>query len=750
MYFLYVNIFSILISSFFQNCHENSCKTAKFEDLEQIKIYVHTDKNTYYPADFLYFKTYTIFTSGNKDTVKFRNLYIELYNPNKQLVYQRLLKSEKGFAHGYFFLSDTISTGDYWLVAHTCNLNISGENKIFHKKIRIENSSKTFYSFSILKKSRTAKNRKNEIELSLYPEGQKIICGFENTIAISATDKTGNNIKTEGKIFDQNDKICAEFSKERNKYGIFKFKPEKPGRYKVEYKINSKKKNFFIEVFQITGSKIETEEQGNKIQLLIKRNPIDSNKNYSILVKTTNNKIIFPEISLKSGQDTILFEKDILPEGIIEFFLLDSNKNLLSTSYYYKTVKNTGDKITLQEISKNKFKIFTSDTNISKGNFSISVNANTPKTSSINITEYFSYYSNLKNATYKENIIGSKQSLIIQMPLLQENTNNKINKNFCKISGITISGKILTERLNLPANNIEVELTILNKYNEIFTKRTDSLGRYEFSDLNYNDTIEYLLKVFPKNTGRNYIFYPDSISNTITVSDIILDPDSVIEAQRQARALIYQNNANGGYSELSASENRLHRYADRVIYFDDNTEDNSSALQAVANRVTGVNQYRESMLRGSGSFITDSEPMYLVDGIISDKNALRMISAADVERVEILTNPINTSIYGHNGANGIVAVYTKRGYHVLKNMNQGKIPAYHVPKKFEQESELINKVNSKLKEITIFWEPNFNFSSDNFVIDLNEFSSGVPITVTLEGLGSDSKPIYFSKKIIID
>ena len=750
MYLFVFNILTFILNPFLTYLPENKQFSEYKDDVKNIKIYVHTDKETYYPADYLYFKTYSFFLSGNKDTVNFRNLYVELYNPEKQLVFRRLLKSEKGFSEGYFFLSDTISGGDYWLFAHTGNYIQTADIKIFYKKIRIENENKIFYSISSLKNAQRTKRRKNYFEFSLYPEGQKIISGVENNISFSAFDKTGNSVTVTGKIYDDNKKICAEFSNENDKFGSFIFKPEQSRNYKIIVQNKSRKIKYEIKI-QNKELKLEIQENDDKIAVLKKGTAKNQNSEFSLLVKSVNGEIIFPEIILRPEQDTIEFYKDKLSQGINEFHLVDANKHIISSVFFYKPVENFSNQIQFQELSQNVYKLNSESENIIGGNYSVSVTANSYETNSINIVDYIWYYSNLKNYFYKENSIGNNISLRAQIASNYEfvGTVSKENNTSCNFSGINISGKILTEKLNLPAIKIPVELTILNKYNDIYKVETDSLGRYSFDNLIYEDTIEYLIKIFPPGIARNYIIYPDSIINTINIQGKINNPDSVIFAMRKARSEINKQNSNGGYTDFTTSENRLHRYADRVIYFDDGAQDNCSALQAVANRVTGINENRESSLRGNGSFISDSEPMYLVDGIISDKNALRMISAADVERIEILTNPINTSIYGHNASNGIVAVYTKRGYHVIKNMYEGKTVAYHTSRKFVPENDIFNKANFNKKQVTLFWNPIFDFSSKEIIIDLNGFALGTNFVFTLQGLNYDSEPIYFSKVVTI-
>lgn len=82
-------------------------------------------------------------------------------------------------------------------------------------------------------------------------------------------------------------------------------------------------------------------------------------------------------------------------------------------------------------------------------------------------------------------------------------------------------------------------------------------------------------------------------------------------------------------------------------------------------------------VRGTNSFSTNSQPLYIVDGIPYDvasmpsssanennnqtSNALAGINPNDIESIEVLKDASATAIYGSRGANGVVLITTKRG-----------------------------------------------------------------------------------------
>jgi TonB-dependent SusC/RagA subfamily outer membrane receptor len=81
-------------------------------------------------------------------------------------------------------------------------------------------------------------------------------------------------------------------------------------------------------------------------------------------------------------------------------------------------------------------------------------------------------------------------------------------------------------------------------------------------------------------------------------------------------------------------------------------------------------------LRGVNSFISGSDPLYIVDGVIVDnssaqlsdlgirsnpQNRLADINPADIERVEVIRGAAAAALYGSRANNGVVQIFTRRG-----------------------------------------------------------------------------------------
>jgi len=92
-----------------------------------------------------------------------------------------------------------------------------------------------------------------------------------------------------------------------------------------------------------------------------------------------------------------------------------------------------------------------------------------------------------------------------------------------------------------------------------------------------------------------------------------------------------------------------------------------TATQAIQGKVAGVqiissgdpNSNPVVQIRGVGTMLGGSLPLYVVDGVITDD--IRNINSADITSMDILKDASATAIYGMRAANGVLLITTKKG-----------------------------------------------------------------------------------------
>ncbi|WP_341839848.1 TonB-dependent receptor [Chitinophaga caseinilytica] len=85
----------------------------------------------------------------------------------------------------------------------------------------------------------------------------------------------------------------------------------------------------------------------------------------------------------------------------------------------------------------------------------------------------------------------------------------------------------------------------------------------------------------------------------------------------------------------------------------------------LAGRAPGVNVTNTSGLSGSTAGIrirgAFAEPLYVIDGVVRDKEAFDALEAAEVDQMSFLKDAATAAVYGSRAGNGVVLVTTKKG-----------------------------------------------------------------------------------------
>jgi TonB-dependent SusC/RagA subfamily outer membrane receptor len=94
-----------------------------------------------------------------------------------------------------------------------------------------------------------------------------------------------------------------------------------------------------------------------------------------------------------------------------------------------------------------------------------------------------------------------------------------------------------------------------------------------------------------------------------------------------------------------------------------------SVASLLEGRTSGVSVSTNSQgdlvvrIRGAASFHSGNQPLYVIDGIPVEPGpggALTGMNPEDIESIEVLKGPPETTLYGVRGANGVILIKTKQ------------------------------------------------------------------------------------------
>lgn len=105
------------------------------------------------------------------------------------------------------------------------------------------------------------------------------------------------------------------------------------------------------------------------------------------------------------------------------------------------------------------------------------------------------------------------------------------------------------------------------------------------------------------------------------------------------------------------------------VSFDKDTRQVARVEELIEARLAGVVVTRTAdggysvRVRGASSFMSNQEPLYVIDGVpieVNTSRGLGFLNPADVARIDLLKNPNETAIYGVRGANGVIVITTRK------------------------------------------------------------------------------------------
>ncbi len=148
-------------------------------------------------------------------------------------------------------------------------------------------------------------------------------------------------------------------------------------------------------------------------------------------------------------------------------------------------------------------------------------------------------------------------------------------------------------------------------------------------------------------------------------------------------------------------------------------------------------------IRGIGSISKTSDPLYVIDGLITSSGALNSINPADIESLQVLKDASSASIYGAQGANGVILVTTKKGEKGKTKLNFShytgisEVPNYFDILNGDEYAKLMSQAWANEIAANPSQSDAFKKVYDNYLLDPNRKSVNMPRLLTQTGLKQD-------------
>ena len=290
--------------------------TASLLTLE--KVYLHTDRETYYPGDDIWFKAYLIDAFNQLLSSNSINLHVELISPDLKIIDSRIVKLYNGLGNGDFPLSEKLQSGRYTLRAYTNYMRNFGNQLFFSKEITIFNSSDAGKAFSD-----STNFAKTKLEISFFPEGGSLVENVASRVAFKAADDIGYGQNVSGEVYSSAGEKVTEFKSTHNGMGSFSFTPV-PGLRYIASIADRNGKSFRYDIPKSFSTGIVlgiSENRKNKLVLTFTTNDQTLSRildhDLSLIISARGLLMKTYSIRMKSLNSFLNLPTNDLPDGIV-------------------------------------------------------------------------------------------------------------------------------------------------------------------------------------------------------------------------------------------------------------------------------------------------------------------------------------------------------------------------------------------------------------------------------------------------
>ncbi len=771
-----------LFSFFVSNAQNIDAAIANYaETYSPERAYFHYDKAGYAAGDTIWFKAYLM--NEIIPATESKTLYIDWIDDKGVLMLHAVSPLIDAATNGQFSIPADYKGKMIHVRAYTKWMLNFDSAFIYNKAISV-----------LTKETGAASSKKNVIaSISFFPEGGDIIQGLSNKIAFKANDQWGRPVKVKGLIVNSKGKTEDSIRTMHDGMGYFFITPQPGLSYTAKWKDEKQvERNTELPKAKPSGAVLQVTVSGTNRLFSVTCTPgLVSTMDTVHLVGT-----IYQHEAFRIAKATSLPEiKGIvpsvaLPSGILTITLFDKNWKPLAERITYinnheytfqpeMEVQRWG----LNKRAKNELKITVPDSLIA--NLSIAVtDASIGTDSSSNIISHLMLSSELKGqvynpAAYFANDNGQNLDLVMlthgwRRFKWEELLSGKIPKPpFAKdTSYITLSGKVMGVLPGQINKEAAVVLMVKQKdqegqmllvpvesngtFNDPATILFDTAQIYysfqkakELKDANIQFMTNRLPapSFNPSSFIKPYGLFPDTTGNYRQLS--FADEANSLAEMMKVKTLENVTVKSRGKSPVQLMDEK---YASGLFSGGDGYQFDlaNDPMAAGAQNIFTYLQGKVAGLQittGSGQPSLQwrgGAPQLYLDQTPTDPSFISSLSVNDVAYIKVFRPPF---MGGFNGANGAIAIYTRRGNDVKQDPGKGlasnKVYGYTPIREFYSPNYASFSIRNEQRDIrtTLYWNPLLTTTPEKNQVVVSFYNNDVSgaFRVIIEGMTRDGK-----------
>ena len=748
---------------------------------QEERIYIHYDKTAYSPGESIWFKAYlmkTIFPEEESKTV-----YIDFSDQDGHLLLHTTSAIVEGTSFGQFDVPADYKGQFLFVKAYTKWMLNFDSAFLYYKEIKILN-----------KRSGVSPNKNKPNQITFFPEGGNIIAGIVNKVAFKMNDQYGRPVKGKGIIQNNAGKFIDSIRVIHDGMGFFFLNPDAGESFIAKWISNGEKEQttslpvvlkggvgFQVGIIDDKRSfKISSPDYGDSKEIHVLGTMYQQHVfNFSKKLTDGNMQGVIPVVDLPSGILTItIFDEDWKP--------LAERITYVNNEEYTFNPEITVEHWGLNKRAKNELLITVPDSLVSNLSMSITDGGIAIDTSD-NIISHLKLTSDLKgiinNPSYyfKNNADSTVKKLDLVM---LTNGWRKFNWENIKsgkdpeiiyqkdTSYLTISGKVYgVSPIQLrSAGDIVLLFKQANQLNNVVNLPILSDGTFSDPNLILFDTaniyyqlpkgkgldgatVKFMQDRLPplgknmKATGNSYNYDTDTTGNArqFRLSDIVNQEEAFAKAKMLETVTIKRRSK----SPVDVMDEK---YASGMFqggdgYQFDLVNDPLAAssyniFSYLQGKVAGL-QINTSSNPPSLSWRGGAPGIYL-DEMPADADMISTLSVSDVAYIKVIRPPF---MGASGGANGAIAIYTRRGGDVTstpgKGLSKNTITGYTAIRQFYSPDYATFKENYDKKDLrtTLYWNPEIMTAPGNNKVRLTFYNNDISesFRIVLQGMTRDGR-----------
>lgn len=765
----------------------------------QEKMYVQTDKPYYISGEKIFFRAYLLDTSLHHPVYLSRYIYVELIKQESDSACVRVqIRPKDNVFSGHIQLPEDLAQGHYRLRAYTRYMTNLDEDFFFTRSIYIANPRHD----ETKNKDKPASAASPHFDVSFYPEGGHLVDGNTSAVAFKALSSAGESIPIEGELYDSQNNLLSRFTTHHDGMGVVYLLPRAGERYHAVCYYKKKQIKINLPEVQSNTVALKTSWRQNKLWINVNKADGFAPPRLYLVIHTRGELIHAGEWDWEKG--VVFLNKTELPSGISHILLLTEEYQTVSERLVFvlnddqATTAVVSDKSNYATREKVRVDFRLSDplpADSLLGSFSVSVfdDRDICPDSVSNILSTILLTSDLKGSIhnpvfYLQKDDKTAESAVDLLMMTHGWTRYDIPKilrgdyqypEILPEQSQVISGIVKSGLLSKPY--ADAKLTIASSDGTFFEMgEADEFGKFAYY-MELPDSTVYLLKALNKKDKKGMIElcvdeagYPDVNSKSMqwnkipkenvseNISDYVAKADAKYVQEKGMRQIDLSEVVVRG----KRAENKYRSAFSSPTFDFCLTEDELKKLRL--NSIQGL-FYSLQGVRFTGSKISIQSnphpPLILIDdapinpGMTQEETmmVLKTINVHDIAQVSVIKGA-RANIFGPEGANGVIEMFTKRGELTpgsKSSFNIKKLSPLGYQKPVEFYSPQYETPEAKTNETPdlrslIYWKPDVFIDSEGKA-SFEFYTADTPstYTVVIEGVTSSGRLIYLQARQLV-